>query len=89
MRQDATAIIQVRDNHRKTRCYILMILNLRCLLVIQWDVGQQATGYTSLEYRVQKRNPDITLGIFRVYRTFLTMILSQVILGESRGDERI
>lgn len=43
-------IIWVRDSCGKTRGYILTLLNLRCLLVTQWDVRQQAIRYTSLEY---------------------------------------
>lgn len=58
------------------------MLNLRHPLVIQWDVGQQATRLTGLESGVQVCTPDINLGVFRVQRTFLPVIMPEMTLGE-------
>ena len=49
---------------------------------------QQAIRYTSLESRIQLYTPDINLGVFRVYSTFLTMIFSEMTLGEGREEEK-
>lgn len=78
---------RIQGNHGKTRYYIWTMLNLRYSLVIQMDVGQQATRYTSLESRVQGCTPDINLGVFRVYRIFLSMIWPERTLGGNKEEE--
>lgn len=35
-----------------------------------WNMGQQTTGYTDLEFRAQVCAPDINLKVFGVYKTF-------------------
>ena len=54
-----------------------------------WNMGQQTTGYTDLELMAQVCASDINLKVFGVYKTFLTMISSEMTLRERRGEERI